>query len=134
MIGTTRQNSKILAPHGFSFSLNALRSWRSRERRGGRSVICRVAKKVGDWYLVAMQKEPPRLGRHVLYKDKIHKVIACDDSTGVLTIALPANTPFRVFLTEVICLTLAEENEYVILAGLSNPKAYGSLLRRLMVE
>jgi hypothetical protein len=81
-----------------------------------------------------MQKEPPRLGRHVLYKDKIHKVIACDDSTGVLTIALHANTPFRVFLTEVICLTLAEENEYVILAGLSNPKAYGSLLRRLMVE
>ena len=81
-----------------------------------------------------MQKEPPRLGRHVLYKDKIHKVIACDDSTGVLTIVLPANTPFRVFLTEVICLTLAEENEYVILAGLSNPNAYGSLLRRLMAE
>jgi hypothetical protein len=96
--------------------------------------FCRVAKKVDDWYLVAMQKELPRLGRHVLYKDKIHKVIACDESTGVLTIALPANTPFRVFLTEVICLTLAEENEYVILAGLSNPNAYGSLLRMLMVE
>jgi hypothetical protein len=91
-------------------------------------------KKVDAGYLVAMQKELPRLGRHVLYKDKIHKVIACDDSTGVLTIALPANTPFRVFLTEVICLTLAEENEYVILAGLSNPNAYGSLLRMLMVE
>ena len=81
-----------------------------------------------------MQRELPRLGRHVLYKDKIHKVIACDESTGVLTVALPANTPFRVFLTEVICLTLAEENEYVILAGLSNPNAYGSLLRMLMVE
>lgn len=81
-----------------------------------------------------MQKEPPRLGRHVLYQGKIHKVIACDDSTGVLTIALPANAPFRVFLTEVACLALAEENEYVILAGLSNPKAYGSLLRRLMAE
>jgi hypothetical protein len=94
----------------------------------------RSCKKVDDWYLVAMQKELPRLGRHVLYKDKIHKVIACDDSTGVLTVALPANTPFRVFLTEVICLTLAEENEYVILAGLSNPNAYGSLLRMLMVE
>jgi hypothetical protein len=79
-----------------------------------------------------MGNEGPKVGSHVLYKERIYKVIGYDKANDIVKIKLSMGKSVSVFLNEVICLTLAEENELVILAGVSHPDFHGNLIRLLL--
>jgi hypothetical protein len=79
-----------------------------------------------------MENQGPQIGSHVLYKERIYKVMGYDKANDIVEIRLSTGKSVNVFLSEVIRLTIEEENELVILAGVSHPNFHGNVIRMLL--
>ena len=79
-----------------------------------------------------MENGDLKVGNHVFYRGRIYTTIGYDKANDMVEISLYMGKTISVYRNEVTRLTIEEENELIILAGLNYPNLSGNLIRMLV--